>query len=95
MNPRTFSLADLFAIPDAEADATKGTIVVIEDDDRRIALQIDQLLGKQEVVVKSLGTALGEIPGVTGGAILGDGRVGLILDAHGLLELNLGTTAAA
>ncbi len=88
-------LADLFGIPDAEVDATKGTVVVIEDDDRRIALQIDQLLGKQEVVVKSLGTALGEIPGVTGGAILGDGRVGLILDAHGLLELNLGTLAAA
>ena len=88
-------LADLFSITGAEPDAAAATVVVIEDDGRRVALQVDQLLGKQEVVIKSLGAALGEIPGVAGGAILGDGRVGLILDAHGLLELNLGTSAAA
>ena len=88
-------LADLFGIPDAVQDASAGTLVVIEDAERRVALQVDQLLGKQEVVIKSLGAALKKVPGVAGGAILGDGRVGLILDAHGLLELKLGMAAAA
>ena len=88
-------LADLFGIDDAAQDAAASTLVVIEDANRRVALQVDQLLGKQEVVIKSLGAALKKVPGVAGGAILGDGRVGLILDAHGLLELKLGTSAAA
>jgi two-component system chemotaxis sensor kinase CheA len=45
---------------------------------------VDDLLGKQEVVIKNLGEGLGKIPGIAGGAILGDGRVGLILDMGGL-----------
>ena len=48
---------------------------------------VDELLGKQEVVIKSLGDAFASVRGVAGGAILGDGRIGLILDAHGLLAL--------
>jgi two-component system chemotaxis sensor kinase CheA len=47
---------------------------------------VDELIGKQEVVIKSLGDSLRNIPGVAGGAILGDGRVGLILDPEGLFE---------
>ena len=45
---------------------------------------VDDLIGKQEVVIKSLGEGMGQVPGVAGGAILGDGRVGLILDMGGL-----------
>ena len=45
---------------------------------------MDELLGQQQVVAKSLG-ALGAAPTIAGGAILGDGRVGLILDPAGLL----------
>jgi two-component system chemotaxis sensor kinase CheA len=52
-----------------------------------MALLVDELLGKQEVVIKSLGTAFSHVRGVAGGAILGDGRVGLILDAGGLVSL--------
>ena len=88
-------LADVFGVAGAEADATAATVVVIEDDGRRVALQVDQLVGKQEVVIKALGAALGPVRGVAGAAILGDGRVGLILDAHGLVALHAGTTAAA
>jgi two-component system chemotaxis sensor kinase CheA len=43
---------------------------------------VDELIGKQEVVVKSLGQCLSNTPGVCGGTILGDGRVGLILDVQ-------------
>ena len=46
---------------------------------------VDELIGKQEVVIKSLGEALSSIPGVAGGSILGDGRVGLILDVDGIV----------
>jgi two-component system chemotaxis sensor kinase CheA len=45
---------------------------------------VDDLVGKQEVVIKSLGEGVGKVRGVAGGAILGDGRVGLILDVGGL-----------
>jgi len=45
---------------------------------------VDELIGKQEVVIKSLGETMLNIRGVAGGAILGDGRVGLILDLEGL-----------
>jgi two-component system chemotaxis sensor kinase CheA len=42
------------------------------------------LIGKQEVVIKSLGESFANVTGVAGGSILGDGRVGLILDVEGL-----------
>jgi two-component system, chemotaxis family, sensor kinase CheA len=81
------SLADVFNVAGAVADPTEGAIVVIEDDGQRRALQVDRLLGKQEVVVKSLGAAFAHVKGVAGGAILADGRIGLILDAGGLMRL--------
>jgi two-component system chemotaxis sensor kinase CheA len=49
---------------------------------------VDELIGKQEVVIKSLGETMQNISGVAGGAILGDGRVGLILDLEGLFGAN-------
>lgn len=55
---------------------------------------VDELLGQQQVVIKSLGQSMGRIPGVSGGSILGDGRVGLILDAGGILKLTARRTAA-
>jgi two-component system chemotaxis sensor kinase CheA len=62
-------------------------IVVVESEDKSKAIQVDELLGKQEVVIKSLGGALGHLKGLSGGAILGDGRVGLILDVAGLFYI--------
>ena len=56
---------------------------------------VDQLLCKQEVVIKSLGETFSSVRGVAGGAILGDGRIGLILDAHGIVELMRGERRAA
>jgi two-component system chemotaxis sensor kinase CheA len=45
---------------------------------------VDELVGKQEVVIKSLGPSFQKVSGVAGGAILGDGRIGLILDMKGV-----------
>lgn len=80
-------LADLFKIPGAASDPTQAVVTVLEDGPRRLGLMVDQLVGEQEIVIKSLGDALVNITGVAGGAILADGRVGLILDARGLIGL--------
>ena len=56
---------------------------------------VDELLGQKQVVIKSLGQSLGKIAGVAGSAILGNGQVGLILDADGLLRLATDRAAAA
>jgi two-component system, chemotaxis family, sensor kinase CheA len=80
-------LHKIFKIAGASEDPSSALLVVIEDGDRRSALMIDELLGQQQVVAKSLGDGVGKIPGVAGGAILGDGRVGLILDPAGVAQL--------
>jgi two-component system chemotaxis sensor kinase CheA len=75
-----FRLHRLFGIRSAIEDPVNGLLVVVGDQERRCALLVDELLGQQQVVAKSLSKAVGKIPGVSGGAILGDGQVGLILD---------------
>jgi two-component system chemotaxis sensor kinase CheA len=79
-------LTELFDLPGTAVNPSEGTVVVIEEDQRRIGLVVDHLVAKQEVVVKNLGGAFASVRGVAGGAILGDGRIGLILDAHGIVS---------
>jgi len=88
------SLGELFGLPH-EGDPCKATVVVIEDAGSQVGLIVDTLLGKQEVVIKSLGETFASVRGIAGGAILGDGRIGLILDAHGIVELERGVNRAA
>ena len=64
--------------------ATESLLIVAEAAGRSFCLMVDDLIGKQEVVIKSLGETLKDVRGVAGGAILGDGRVGLILDIEGV-----------
>lgn len=59
-------------------------LIVAETEGKRFVLMVDEFIGKQEVVIKSLGDSLKNTPGVAGGAILGDGRVGLILDLEAI-----------
>jgi two-component system chemotaxis sensor kinase CheA len=59
---------------------------VVESSNRSFCLVIDELLGKQEVVIKSLGHLFADVPGLAGGAILADGKVGLLLDPEAILE---------
>ncbi|MHC5059830.1 MAG: chemotaxis protein CheA [Planctomycetota bacterium] len=80
-------LYDLFgAKPDSEV-LWESALVVVSEDGNRGCLMVDELLGQQQVVIKSLGEGMGNVKGVSGGAIMGDGRVSLILDIPGLLEL--------
>ncbi|TBR08353.1 MAG: chemotaxis protein CheA [Lysobacter sp.] len=67
---------------------TSGTpiAVVVESDGGRIALEVDELLGQQQVVIKNLENNYRKVAGVSGATILGDGRVALIVDADGLAQ---------
>jgi two-component system chemotaxis sensor kinase CheA len=66
-------------------DAGGGLAVIVEHPDGRRALLVDELLSQQQVVIKSLDASMGRLPGLAGATILGDGRVALILDVHGLV----------
>ena len=67
-------------------DSTDAVLVIVEDSGQVMALQVDSVIGKQEVVIKSIGSAFARMKGVAGGAILGDGRVGLILDVRSIIN---------
>ena len=64
-----------------------GIVVVVESGDSARGLLVDELLGKQEVVIKSLGHAFGQQNLLAGAAVLGDGWVGLILDVDTLVQM--------
>ena len=64
-----------------------GILIVVESGDQSRALLVDELIGKQEVVIKSLGHAFEQQNLVAGGAVLGDGWIGLILDVDTLVRL--------
>jgi two-component system, chemotaxis family, sensor kinase CheA len=77
----------LFGVQGAAEDPQEALLVVIGEGEDRCALLVDELLGQHQVVAKSLGVGIGKIPGVAGGAIMGTGRVGLILDPVELTSL--------
>jgi len=72
----------------------ESLLIVAESGTKLFCLMVDELIGKQEVVIKSLGEGMRHITGVAGGAILGDGRVGLILDPEGLFGSSSGANHA-
>jgi two-component system chemotaxis sensor kinase CheA len=80
-------LHKLFNITESREDATQGLVVVVEEDGKKCCLLVDDLLGQQQVVIKNLGDGLGRVRGVSGGAIMGDGKITLILDVPGLVQL--------
>jgi two-component system chemotaxis sensor kinase CheA len=73
-----------FQVAPRSEDLTASVLIIAESEGKDFCLMVDDVLGKQEVVIKSLGESLRNISGVAGGAILGDGRVGLILDMEGI-----------
>jgi two-component system chemotaxis sensor kinase CheA len=78
-----------FGVRPRTEELHEGVLVVVETAAKSFCLMVDEVIGKQEVVIKSLGDMFKRLPGIAGGAILGDGRVGLILD----MDTVLGETA--
>jgi two-component system chemotaxis sensor kinase CheA len=87
-------LHEILAVRGAEADATRGLVMVIEHEGRRVGLLVDELLGQAQVVIKSLESNFRRVEGITGATIMGDGRVALILDVDGLVHLATSTPPA-
>ncbi len=70
-----------------EAESGRGRVSLqVEAGRTRMCLLADEVMGKQQVMMKGLGDALQSMPGISGGAILGDGKVGLILDVNALTQ---------
>ncbi|MGD9157451.1 MAG: chemotaxis protein CheA [Desulfobacteraceae bacterium] len=80
-------LSRLFGINEDTVNPWESLVVAVESEGEKCCLLIDELLGKEEVVIKSLGEGLKNTKGIAGGAIMGDGRVGLILDMAGILDV--------
>ncbi|MFI4897485.1 MAG: chemotaxis protein CheW [Phycisphaerales bacterium JB059] len=85
-----YRLSSLFGIEEGSSDPEHRLLVVLEASGSRCCLEVDELLGQQQVVIKTLGHGIGRLQGVSGGAILGDGRVAPIIDVVGLLALAQG-----
>jgi len=81
-------LYKIFGIKPEHKNPWRAIVVVVEGENRSKCLLVDEILGEEEVVIKSLGESLKSTKGISGGAILGDGNVGLILDPEGLFELS-------
>jgi two-component system chemotaxis sensor kinase CheA len=88
-------LDDYFDIQGAKRDITEALVVVVHGDEGDFALMVDELIGQQQVVIKSLESEVVQVEGISGGAIMGDGCVGLILDVDALYGAAFATRAAA
>ena len=81
------SLSRLFDVPNYREDGEEETeVVIVRKGDRLAGIAVDELIGQQEIVLKSLGKYLTNIFAVSGATILGDGQVALILDPNALIK---------
>ena len=85
-------LYEIFRIPSELAEVHKGLLVVADSGEERVALFVDDVMGQQQVVIKSLETNYRPVPGFSGATILGDGTVAMIIDIVGLIQFFRTTT---
>lgn len=82
-------LHSLYNVKPRKTNPWEALILIVEGEGHRCGLLVDDLLGQQQIVIKSLGEQFRNIKGISGGAILGDGHIGLILDVGGIINLAL------
>lgn len=87
------ALHQVMDVADARTAPTESITVIVQGEGRRYALQVDDLIGQQQVVVKNLETNYRRVPGISAATILGDGSVALILDVGDLQRLNRSQSA--
>lgn len=80
-------LSEVFDLPKSIEPRKNSYAVVVQSGKQRVGLIVDSLVGEEDVVVKSLGAFIGDIPGISSAAILGEGQVALIVDVFGLFKL--------
>jgi len=79
-------LNELFGIEAGNTNPWEALFVIVESDNERIGIMIDDLVGQQQIVIKSIDHFITDSRAISGATILGDGRVALIVDIHGLAE---------
>jgi two-component system, chemotaxis family, sensor kinase CheA len=79
-------LSEMFSIESDAGTAEQGLLVVVEADNKRVCVLVDDLLAQQQVVIKSLESNFKPVPGIAGATILGDGAVALIIDVRDLIR---------
>ena len=77
----------VFSIAGAQGDPSKALVVLVESNRQKMGLVVDELIGQQQVVIKSLEANSDPVKGISGATILGDGRVSLILEINDLATL--------
>lgn len=82
-----YRLYRLFGVREASQDLNNCLVVVVENDGRQVGVMVDDLVGIQQTVIKPLGSGLFESNGLSGGSIMPDGTVGLIVDVSGLINI--------
>jgi two-component system chemotaxis sensor kinase CheA len=80
-------LYKVFNLQPEHMDVMKGILLILETEGERVAVMVDEILGQQQVVVKSMEQNFRKVEGIAGATILGDGTVGFILDVRGMLEI--------
>ena len=66
---------------------TEGILVILQEGDKKMALLVDEIIGQEQVVIKSIKENMEQVEGIAGATILGDGKVALILDIHSMFQL--------
>jgi two-component system, chemotaxis family, sensor kinase CheA len=82
-----FRLHELLGMPPCKTEPWDAIVVVILHQREKYCILVDELIGQQQVVIKSIGTVTPRVAAVAGGTILADGRVALVLDATGIVEM--------
>jgi two-component system, chemotaxis family, sensor kinase CheA len=80
-------LYEIFSLQPEHTDPIKSILLILETEGERVAVMVDEILGQQQVVIKSMEQNFRKVEGIAGATILGDGTVGFILDVRGLLEI--------
>ncbi|MCP4133592.1 MAG: chemotaxis protein CheA [bacterium] len=78
-------LYDIFKVDSEKQDPWDALVVIVESGNTKVGLMVDELIGEQQIVIKSLDDFITNSRAISGASILGDGRVALILDIHGLI----------
>ncbi len=80
-------LYDVFSLQPEYTTTTDAILLILETEGERVAVMVDEIVGQQQVVIKSMEQNFRKVEGIAGATILGDGTVGFILDVRGVLEI--------
>lgn len=86
---------EVFVLEPEYTNPMKSILLILETEGERVAVMVDEILGQQQVVIKSMEQNFRKVEGIAGATILGDGTVGFILDVRGLLEIARHNTPVA